>query len=92
MPAESALGYAERLRQGLDPTASGPPAARARKPSSIHLRRGVRVMAAMSCGYHPREVTVPLPVLCFIYTVPYIWRFAHEDAQHSAHVQVLAHP
>ena len=44
-------------------------------------------MAAMSCEDHLRELTAPLPVLPSIYTVPYIWRLAHEAARHSARVQ-----
>ena len=38
------------MRQDLDPDGVG---AVGRKPSSIHLLRGVRVMAAMSCEYRP---------------------------------------
>jgi hypothetical protein len=51
-----------------------------------------RMMAGMSCENHLRELTAPMPVLASIYTVPYIWRFAHAAAGHSAQVQALAHP
>jgi len=59
MPVEASRGYADACARASTRTPSGPPAARARKPSSIHLLRGVRVMAAMSCEYHLRELTAP---------------------------------
>jgi len=48
MPAEAAFGDAERLRQDLDPDGVRAAGRKARKPSSIHLLRGVREMAAMA--------------------------------------------
>ena len=87
--AQSRLGCCARASTR---TASGPSAATARKPSSIYLLRGVRVMAAMSDENHLPELTAPLPMLTSMYTVPYIWRFAHEAAERSAHIQALAHP
>src|SRR5260221_13348246 len=73
-------------------TASGPPAARARKPSSIHLLRGVRVIAAMASHYHVRELTAPLAVLAFIYTVAYRWRPRYAAPGRGAPLPPLAHP
>jgi hypothetical protein len=91
MPAEASLGHAERLRQCLGPDRVRAPTARAASPPRS-TGYGVRAMAAMSCEYHLRELTAPLPVLHSIYTVSYRWRFAHESAEHSAHVQAPAHP
>jgi hypothetical protein len=50
------------------------------------------VMAAMASPYHAWELTAPLPVVTFICTVAYIWRFAHEARGHCAVLPALAHP
>src|SRR5260370_28212039 len=90
--SEAPLVTASACARASTRTASGPPAARARKPSSIHLLRGVRVIAAMASHYHVRELTAPLAVLPFIYTVPYRWRPRYAAPGHRAHLPPLAHP
>src|SRR5260221_13443821 len=46
----------------------------------------------MASHYHVRELTAPLAVLAFIYTVPYRWRPRYAAPGHRAHLPPLAHP